>query len=71
MWTMFDNRGREVTVTTGADATVVNSDASYSQTVPSGDTLTLADVTYDVYVNGVLNTSGTLPAMVNNTINIS
>lgn len=52
-----------------ASVTVSNSDDSYSVTTSTN--LELADITYDVYVNGVLNASGVLPSMVNNVINIS
>ncbi len=54
----------------GADATVRNSDNSFNESVASGGTLVLEDVTYSVYVNGVFNASGSLPAAVGNTINI-
>jgi hypothetical protein len=37
-----------------ADATVVNSDASFSQNIPSGDTYILPDTTYNVYLNDEL-----------------
>ena len=37
-----------------AAATVVNHDGSFSQSIPSGDTYTLPDTTYDVYLNGEL-----------------
>lgn len=52
-----------------AEITVSNSDDTYSVTTSTD--LELADITYDVYVNGVLNASGILPSMVNNVINIS
>jgi hypothetical protein len=52
-------------------ATVENSDQSYSAEVASGDTLVLDDYTVNVYVNGVLNQTGTAPSMVDLTINIS
>jgi hypothetical protein len=51
------------------EVTVSNSDDSYSVTTSTN--LELADIAYDVYVNGVLNASGILPSMVNNVINIS
>ena len=53
------------------DVIVSNSDDSFYVEVPSGDSLELLDITYDVYVNGVLNTSGSLPAQVDNIINIT
>lgn len=54
-----------------ADATVENSDASFSEQIPSGDTAILEDTIINVYVNGVLNQSITRPSMVDRTINIS
>lgn len=53
-----------------ADATVVNSDATYSQTVASGGIHTLADITYRVYANGELISTTTNPAMSDYVINI-
>jgi hypothetical protein len=55
----------------GVDATVENSDASYTDTVASGGTLVLPDTTYDVYVNGVFNTTFDQPTLSTNTINIT
>lgn len=52
------------------DATVENSDASYSDTVASGGTLILPDETYNVYLNGVLQSTTTSPALKTETINI-
>lgn len=52
------------------DATVENSDSSYSNTVASGGTLILPDETYNIYVDGVLESSITSPALKNETINI-
>lgn len=46
------------------DATVENSDATYSVTVASGGTLVLADNTFQFYLNGVLQTTETVPSMV-------
>ncbi|MBU3660993.1 MAG: hypothetical protein FGM14_14045 [Flavobacteriales bacterium] len=42
------------------DATVKNSNASYSDTVISGGTLTLPDTTVNIYVDGVLSATETL-----------
>lgn len=56
---------------TCADATVENSDQSYQATVASGATLILADTTFEWYLNGVLNTTTTLPSMVNQTFNVN
>jgi hypothetical protein len=52
------------------DATVENSTQSYQQTVVSGGTLVLPDTTYEVYVDGVLQATSTVPTLENNTINI-
>lgn len=54
-----------------ADATIENSDASYTNTVASGGTLVLADTTYNVYVNGVLDQTVSVPTLKNETINIT
>jgi hypothetical protein len=54
-----------------ADATVENSDASFSEQIPSGDTAILDDTIINVYVNGTLNQSITRPSMIDRTINIS
>jgi hypothetical protein len=51
------------------DALVKNSDATYSATVPSGDTLILPDTTYNFIVNGVT-TSVTVPSLTDETFNI-
>jgi hypothetical protein len=53
------------------DATVKNSDGTYIETVASGETLVLPDITYNVYVNGVLDQSFSVPAQTNQTINIT
>lgn len=45
------------------DATVVNSDGSYSVTATCGSTLTLPDTTFNVYLNGVLNQTFTNPTL--------
>jgi hypothetical protein len=52
-----------------ADAIVVNSDGTYYERVPSGDTLVLPDTTYNFIINGVT-TSETVPSLANNTFNI-
>ena len=54
-----------------ADATVENSDVSYSQTVASGATLVLTDTTYEFKINNVLQTSVTVPSQVDYTFNVS
>ena len=51
------------------DALVKNSDATYSATVPSGDTLILPDTIYNFIVNGVT-TSVTVPSLTDETFNI-
>lgn len=56
---------------TGGDATVENSDASYIETVASGDTLVLPDTEYDIYVNTVFNQTFTAITLKDETINIS
>lgn len=53
------------------DATVKNSNNTFNQTVASGGTLNLTDITYEVEFNGLLHGSQTLPAAVNHTINIT
>jgi hypothetical protein len=59
------------TVTAGGTATVRNSDSSYSTTVNAGDTLVLPDETINVYVNGVLNQTGTYIPLDTTEINIT
>lgn len=54
-----------------AAATVENSDQSYQQTVASGGTLVLPDTTYNFYLNGVLKTTETVPALVDQDFEIS
>lgn len=54
-----------------ADATVQNSDLSYTASVSSGGTLILADTTYNIYVNNVLDQTVTVPTLKDETINIS
>ena len=53
------------------EATVKNSDQSYTTTVASGGTLVLPDTTYNIYVNGSLNQSFDLPTLKDETINIT
>ena len=52
-----------------ADATVENSDFTYSATVASGDTLILPDTVYNFTVNGITTTT-ILPTLKDETINI-
>lgn len=54
-----------------ADSVISNSDNSYSVNVKATDPLSLPDEDYDIYVNGVLDQSVSLPALGNNTINIT
>ena len=54
-----------------ADATVENSDASYTATVASGATLVLPDTDFEIYLDGVLATSISQPTLGTNTINIT
>lgn len=55
-----------------SDATVTNSDATYSQTVASGATLVLPDTTVDIYIDGVLNQSTSIVTLgTSEEINIS
>lgn len=53
------------------DATVENSDASYTATVASGATLVLPDTDFEIYLDGVLATSISQPTLGTNTINIT
>jgi hypothetical protein len=53
------------------NADVENSNASYTDTVVSGGTLVLPDTTFDIYVNGVFNTTFDQPTLDTNTINIT
>jgi hypothetical protein len=46
-----------------ADADVENTDLTYTATVASGATLVLPDTTYNVYVNGVLDTTFSEPTL--------
>jgi hypothetical protein len=52
----------------GGEATVTNSDDSYTQTGESP--LELPDTTYNIYVNGVLDQSFTVPTLKDEVINI-
>jgi hypothetical protein len=63
--------GNTVTIE-APDATVTNSNATYTDSVASGGTLVLPDTTFDIYVNGVFNQSVTLPTLDNaNVLNIN
>lgn len=53
------------------DATVENSDQTFQETIPAGDTLVLDDIEIEVYVGGNLEDTITIPAMVNTTLNIN
>jgi hypothetical protein len=55
----------------GSDVTISNSDDSYIQTVAAGTDVELTDVTIKVYLDGVLQSTSTIPAETNNTINIT
>lgn len=57
-------------ISTAADGTAENSDNTYSISVPSGGTVILPDTVYNVYLDGILQSTSTLPSMVNQTINI-
>lgn len=54
-----------------ADATVENSDVTYTATVASGGTLVVPDTTYNIYVNAVLDQSFSVPSISTQTINIT
>ena len=54
-----------------ADATVKNSDNTFSQTISSGGTYTLTDTTFEIYLDGVLSNTTVLPSMVAETLNIT
>ena len=58
-------------VLTAPNAAVTNSTGSYNESVPSGGSLELPDITFVVNVNGTLNQTLTLPSQENNTINIT
>lgn len=51
-------------------AYVVNTDNSYSVQVPSGNTLTLSDTTFNVQIDGTQVASNTYPTLSNQTINL-
>lgn len=53
------------------DATVKNSSDTFIQAIVSNGTFTLADDVYNINLNGVLQTTTTLPSQENNTININ
>lgn len=55
----------------GGDVVVSNSDDSFEETVECGDNLELSDYTINVYYDGVLEDTVTVPAMVDATININ
>jgi hypothetical protein len=70
--TAADNVGSDNTgVWEVADATIENSDASYSTTVKAEGTKVLPDTDYEVYVNGILNTSFSLATLKTETITIT
>ena len=52
------------------DATIQNSDMTYFDSLPSGSTNTIADTTYNIYVNSLLTQTTTIPSLKNETINI-
>lgn len=56
--------------TNSGNATVQNSDETYSEVIPCGSTLLLPDQTINVYLDGVLQYSFTNPSITDNTINI-
>ena len=60
----------DVDPVTCAAATVKNSDNSFSTTVASGATLTLADTTYNIYISGNLTQSFTIPTLKTETVNV-
>jgi hypothetical protein len=64
-------RAEESEDITAPDATVENSNATYTDTVVSGGTLVLPNTTFDIYVNGVFNTTFDQPTLDTNTINIT
>ena len=53
------------------DATVSNSNDTFLTTVIAQGNLELADESYEIYVNGVLNQTFTIPALETETINIT
>lgn len=56
---------------TCAAATVENSDASFSETIPSGGTEILDDTNFIFKLNGVIENTITLPSMINQEFNIN
>jgi hypothetical protein len=68
---VFDGNTGVWVVPNCQDATVENSNATYTDSVASGGTLVLPDTTFDIYVNGVFNTTFTQPTLDTNTINIT
>jgi hypothetical protein len=52
------------------DATIQNTDMTYFDSLPSGSTNTIADTTYNIYVNSLLTQTTTIPSLKNETINI-
>lgn len=63
--------GDEYTCTFCENSTVENSDQTFQETIAPGDTLVLADTTYNVNVNGVFNQTTIQPSMIDLTINIT
>lgn len=53
------------------DSNVSNSDDSYSVDLPATENLELPDVEYQIFVNGTLNQTITIPALKDETINIT
>jgi hypothetical protein len=58
-------------ITTGVDTTVKNSDKTFTQTIAGGGTYTLADTTFEIYLDGILSNTTILPSMVAETLNIT
>jgi hypothetical protein len=53
------------------EATIENSDGTYSETVQCGFTFVLPDYDYEIFVNGNSEATGSYPAMVDITLNIT
>jgi hypothetical protein len=53
------------------DGQAVNSNASFTLSVPSGGTAPIPDTTFDVFINGVFNTTFNQPTLDVNVININ
>ena len=73
-WKVVDSQGRLKTIGSGgscAAGTVENSDASYTDSVPSGGLLVLPDEVLNIYASGVLNFTGLYVPLSNQTINIT